>query len=245
MTNQNNPLISHDKARAPVIAANESAHKMRVLIADDHDLVRDALKQVLSGLEGEVEVLECSSFPEAMALAEQDGILDLAVLDLQMPGMTGPDSAGEFCRRFPQTPTVILSGYYRRQDIVEAFQYGAAGFIPKTLNSRSMLNALRLVLAGEKYIPADLLPDAIAGPRDAEDPYEDQAREYRGGKLTVREAEVLAKLCQGLSNKAIAKELGIEEVTVKLHLRKVYKKLGARNRAHAVTLTHNRGTDSD
>jgi DNA-binding NarL/FixJ family response regulator len=167
---------------------------MRVLIADDHEIVRDALKLVVANLASNVTIMECSNYSEAVALAEQDGSPDLAVLDLRMPGMTGPASVGEFHRQFPQIPAVVLSGQYRRQDIVEAFRNGAAGFIPKTLNSAAMVNALRLVLAGGKYIPTDLLPDGVGGPVDSETPDEFQTRGYPNGDLTAREEEVLATL---------------------------------------------------
>ena len=197
---------------------------MRILIADDHDLVRDALKQVFTGLDDNVEILECGSFPEAVTLAAQGENLDLAVLDLRMPGMAGPANIGEFCRQFPQIPTIVLSGYYRRQDVVDSFRNGAAGFVPKTLNKEAMLNAMRLVLSGGKYIPDDLLPDVTAESGGTEKPVGDQARDAFGGELTTREEEVLAIMCRGLSNKAIGRELGIEEVTVKLHLRKIYQK---------------------
>lgn len=212
-----------------------------VLIADDHDIVRDALGLVLSGLAPEVEILECRNFSEAIELASQAESVDLAVLDLGMPGMPGIAGIDDFNSRFSRTPVVILSGYYRHQDVVDAFRHGAAGFVPKTLNREAMLNAFRLVLAGEKFIPADILMDCDEDQDGFGKTGESWAKNVPYGELTGREGEVLGKMSQGLSNKGIARELGVEEVTVKLHLRNIYKKLGAKNRAHAVQIAHQRG----
>jgi two-component system, NarL family, nitrate/nitrite response regulator NarL len=214
---------------------------IRVLIADDHDIVRDALGLVMSGFGPEVEILAASNFSEAVELASRAKNLDLAVLDLGMPDMPGMAGIDDFNSRFPRTPVVILSGYYRYQDVVEAFRHGAAGFVPKTLNGDAMLNAFRLVLSGEKYIPADLLEGATGDRNDFGKPGASGTNVHSYEDLTGREGEVLENISRGLSNKEIARELGIEEVTVKLHLRNVYRKLGAKNRAHAVQIAHQRG----
>ena len=222
---------------------------MHILIADDHDIVREALALILSELAPNVTILECRSFSEALKLASECTDLNLAVFDLNMPEMPGTDGITEFCSRFPEIPVMVLSGYYGHQDIIDCFDKGAAGFIPKTLGAEGIRHAFRLVLAGEKFVPAEILepcsghvcPDqcqectqAIGAPRRG-------LADSQLGGLTNREGEVLEKLAQGLSNKAIALELGIEEVTVKLHLRSVYKKFGAKNRAHAVQVAHNLG----
>lgn len=212
-----------------------------VLIADDHDIVREALSLVVSGLASEVDVLGCENFFEAVELASQAEKLDLAVLDLRMPGMPGMAGIDDFNSRFPRIPVVILSGYYQHQDVVDAFRHGAAGFIPKTLSGEAILNALRLVLSGEKFIPAEILLGTTGEPDDIRKTEDHRSVNFPYGELTGREGEVLAKLSQGLSNKGIARELGVEEVTVKLHLRNVYKKMGAKNRAHAVQIAHERG----
>ncbi len=209
---------------------------MQLLLADDHHLVREALKLLVGKMGSDVTVLECGDYHEALKLAEQNQNLDLVILDLNMPGMAGLSGVEVFSSRFPATPTLVLSGYYRRQDVVEAFQCGAAGFVPKTLSCEAMLNAFRLVLAGEKFIPAELLsaetPDVygLAGPGGG------NGRDNPLRKLTAREQEVLGKLLDGLTNKEIGRDLDIQEVTVKLHLRSVYRKIEARNRAQAVKI---------
>lgn len=221
---------------------------MRVLIADDHLIVRDALDLVISGLEADTVVLQAGSFTEAVEIASQDSEFDLAVLDLRMPGMEGSKSITEFRAQFPAVLLVIVSGYFERQDVVDAFQAGAAGFLPKTMNPKAMQSALRLVLAGEKFVPGDVMfgdgaeLTETAGGTGSQG---EQAGGSSGGHLTAREEDVLAQLCKGLSNKRIADALGITEITVKLHLRKVYQKLGASNRAHAVTIVHERGWTFD
>lgn len=214
---------------------------MQLLLADDHDLVRDALKLIVGKMGPDVTVLECGDYHEALELAEQNQNLDLVILDLNMPGMDGLSGVKVFRSRFPATPTLVLSGYYRHQDIIEAFQCGAAGFVPKTLSCEAMLNAFRLVLSGEKFIPAELLSletsdlDRLAGLGGG------NGRDNPLRRLTAREHEVLGKLQDGLTNKEIGRDLGIQEVTVKLHLRSVYRKIGARNRAQAVKITLDSG----
>lgn len=194
---------------------------MRLLIADDHELVRAGLKLVLGKIEPDITLLECGDYPGALELAEQNQDLDLVVLDLNMPGMNGVSGVEAFCSRFPSIPILVISGYYRRGDVVAAFECGVAGFVPKTLGSGAMVNAFRLVLSGEKFLPADLLPD--------DSPNLDK-------QLSGREREVLNGVLEGLTSKEIGRGLEIQEVTVKFHLRRIYRKLGARNRAQAVKI---------
>ena len=207
---------------------------MRLLIADDHELVRHGLKLVLGKIEPDITFLECGDYPGALELAEQNQDLDLVVLDLNMPGMNGFSGVESFCSRFPSIPILVISGYYRRSDVVAAFECGAAGFVPKTLGSGAMVNAFRLVLSGEKFLPADLLSDDSSNldrlaVRGAE-------RDNPLRQLSGREREVLNGVLEGLTSKEIGRNLKIQEVTVKLHLRSIYRKIGARNRAQAVKI---------
>ena len=209
---------------------------MRILIADDHDLVRDGLKPILMKLGPEVSILESANFPDALELANRNSDIDLVVLDLRMPGMDGVNGVAVFRQHHPDTRVLIMSGYYRRRDVVDALRHGAVGFIPKTLGSEAMLNAFRLVLAGEKFIPAEMLPSEG-------DPTDMLAADATIDRLTARERDVLGQLLEGLPNKGIARQLDIQEVTVKLHLRNVFRKLGASNRAHAVKIAIGLGLD--
>ena len=206
---------------------------MRVLIADDHELIQEGLKTVLQRLASEVTVVACGDFAGALESASKGELFDLAILDLHMPGMHGVMGVEAFCAHFSDPPLVVISGHYRRGEILETLRRGAAGFLPKSLKADVVVNALRLVLSGEKFLPAELLAEV--------DPVADTADARAGngasaslGLLTQREAEVLEQLLKGLSNKGIGRALGIREVTVKLHLRSIYRKLGAKNRTQAV-----------
>ncbi len=212
---------------------------MRLLIADDHDLVRDGLRLLLEKLDSDVTVLESGDYPGALALAEQNQDLDLVVLDLNMPGMNGLAGVDSFRSKFPDVPTLVISGYYLRRDALEALRRGAAGFMPKNMTSKAMLNAFRLVLSGEKFIPSDVLSDDRLNSNDAAAVGAEPALLPR--PLTGREQDVLAGLLEGHTNKQIGRGLGIEEITVKMHLSHIYQKLGAKNRAQAVRIAMDSG----
>jgi DNA-binding NarL/FixJ family response regulator len=198
---------------------------MRILLADDHVLVRDALKSYIERLADDATVFAVSSFPEALALARREVGLDLVILDFRMPGMNGLEGLIRMREVFPRTPVVIMSGLARPQDISAAMAAGAAGFFPKTLNGAALVSAVRLVLAGERFVPsAD-----HAGSGRNEPQMEDEAT----SSLTAREREVLDLLTKGMSNKEIARQLELQEVTIKLHVRGICRKLGAKNRTQA------------
>lgn len=198
---------------------------MRLLLADDHVLVRDALKSYIERLAEDATVHAVSSFPEAYALAQREAGLDLIILDFRMPGMNGLEGLARMRTLRPNTPIVIMSGLARPQDISEALDAGAAGFFPKTLNGAALVSAVRLVLAGERFVPSTEHA-AAATP-------ESQGDSEATSNLTTREREVLNLLTQGLSNKEIARQLDLQEVTIKLHVRGICRKLGAKNRTQA------------
>jgi len=201
---------------------------MQILLADDHVLVRDALKSYIERLAEDATVHAVSSFPEAYAVAQREAGLDLIILDLRMPGMNGLDGLMRMRALRPNTPVVIMSGLARQQDISDALEAGAAGFFPKTLNGPALVSAVRLVLAGERFVPST--DHAAANTREA--PLGNEST----SSLTVREREVLELLTKGLSNKEIARQLDLQEVTIKLHVRGICRKLGAKNRTQAALL---------
>jgi two-component system nitrate/nitrite response regulator NarL len=207
---------------------------MNFLLADDHDLVRETLRFFLERFDPDVKVTEAKTFPEALDVAARVDHLDLILLDLRMPGMNRFGGLQAMRQRFPNIPIIIISGFVGRDDVIEAIQHGAAGVIPKTLGSKAMLGALRLVLAGETFVPAMVARDSLEplNGDDASDPGEDGPL----SALTAREREVLKFLTSGLTNKAIGEKLGIQEVTVKLHLRGVFRKFHVSNRTQAVRL---------
>lgn len=158
---------------------------------------------------------------------------DLIILDLTMPGMNGVAGLEHVRARHPGIPVVVLSGRTGREDIMGALNRGANGYLPKTLSGKAMLAALRLVMSGETYVPSILMDERTRpGVRGA-----DRAGGAPGiDALTERERDVLDFLCQGKSNKEIARDLAIREVTVKVHVGNIMRKLGAANRTQAVRL---------
>ena len=207
---------------------------MRILLADDHDLIRDTIEEFLKRLDKDLHVLHAATLPQALDHVRKAAALDLVLLDLRMPGMNG--LAGlKSVQALTGVPIVILSGETNPDTIRNALQAGAAGFLPKTMRGTAMLNALRLSLAGERYIP-----DIMVAGQPA--PAEESAGGGPGpGSLTPREREVMGLLVQGLSNKEIGHRLGIEVVTVALHLRSIYRKLGVTSRTQAVRMAMEQG----
>ena len=207
---------------------------MRILIADDHALVRDALRRAAVEAMPEAVLIECESLDQAVTAAEREAPIDLALLDVRMPGMQGIEGVRTFVEAFPETRLAVLSGYFTADDIVTALNYGAKGFIPKSLDIDKIFEAIRLIVAGHHYIPPDILTVVVGNHADMSgdhSPFDALVREH---KLTQREQEVLRLLVEGCTNKEIARRMDIQEVTVKLHLRNIYRKLGIKNRAQAV-----------
>lgn len=210
---------------------------MQVLLADDHRLVREGLTFFLERLDTDVSVVEAGTFDEALSQASETDNLDLIILDLVMPGMNGFTGLEVMRSRFPGVPVVILSGSYNRSDVLTALDRGAQGYIPKNLSGKAMIRALQLVVSGERYVPSVIFSDTegnssvtrgfVAGNYSGDSPL---------NRLTPRERDVLGHLSQGLTNKEIARNLGLKEVTVKIHLKGVFRKLGATNRTQAVKI---------
>jgi DNA-binding NarL/FixJ family response regulator len=216
---------------------------MRILLADDHDLLRDTLEVFLQRLDPKVQVMHARSFPDALDQAQRAPNLDLILLDLRMPGMNGLTGLEVMRQRYPSVPVVLMSGEVNRDTVFSALGAGAAGFIPKVMGGKAMLNALQLVLSGERYVPDIVLSSA--------QPWQEEELTRGGGgstnplsKLSRRERDVMNLLTKGNSNKEIAKELQIEAVTVALHLSSIYRKLGVTNRTQAVKTAMQHGWEA-
>lgn len=202
---------------------------MRVLIADDHDLVLDMMSMLLEK-EANVDVSTAGDLSGALETLAQDEKFDLVILDFNMPGMSGLNGLKKAMQAGGDTPVALMSGVATRSVAQEALDAGAAGFLPKTLSARSLMNAARFMASGEKYAPVEFLTldeDADGG--------------IGTQKLSPREHQVLAGVCRGLSNKEIAHELEIQEVTIKLHVKTLCGKLGARNRTQAAMIARDTG----
>lgn len=211
---------------------------MKILVIDDHALIRQALQNMLRVLDSSAEVLESADCSAALALAANQPDLDLILLDLHLPGMDGMDALSHFRQSHPAVPVVVLSGTKDRQTVLTAIDRGAMGFIPKSSSNNVMLSALRLVLSGGVYLPMEILDHAgslIAGDADSL-----TSGTGAHGKtpaelgLTDRQMEVLDLLLQGKSNKLICRELGLAEGTVKVHVTAVLKALNVTSRTQAV-----------
>jgi DNA-binding NarL/FixJ family response regulator len=208
---------------------------MRILLADDHDLIRDTIEEFLKRLAENLQVDHAATLPQALDVVRRTSDLDLILLDLRMPGMNGLAGLKAVQAESGSVPIVILSGETDPETIRNALQAGAAGFVPKTMRGTTMLNALRLVLAGERYVP-DALLAAPAADADAA-----AGGDHGLGALTRREREVMRLLVEGLPNKEIGRRLKIEVVTVALHLRSIYRKLGVASRTQAVRMALEQG----
>ncbi len=207
---------------------------MKVLIAEDHPLYREALSELLKQLDTDIEVEEVANYPDLMERLTQVGLnLDLLLLDLGMPGTDGFEAIEHMRAQLPALPIVVVTASESQANARRALECGAAGYIPKSMPREVMLSALRLVLSGGVYLPPLLVekgrePRTEAAPRRRR---KSAARE--AAVLTRRQQDVLKLLSKGRSNKQIARQLGITEGTVKVHVNGVFRALGVRNRTEA------------
>jgi len=212
--------------------------KLTILVVDDHALIRQGLKPLLAQLaepgSEPVEVLEAASYGEALERIASRPDLDLLLLDLRMPDVSGFAALSDIEERHPDLPVVVMTGEDEPELVREALEHGALGFIPKSSAPAVVLNALRLVLAGGTYIPPEIV---AGGARRAAPPpplrSEAAATLQRLG-ITPRQADVLTLLLAGKSNKVISRELELAEGTVKNHVAAVLKALGVETRVQAV-----------
>jgi DNA-binding NarL/FixJ family response regulator len=210
---------------------------MKILVVDDHVLIRDALRGVLKELKGDAEVLEASDCRQALALiAENADELGLILLDLGLPDRDGFSALAEVREHYPAISIVVLSGQQDRASVVKALELGALGYITKSAPPEVMRSALKLVFAGGVYIPPEILTrDSPTTQPTAKPP----ANEHLPASpsdlgLTGRQLDVLALMMQGKSNKAICRVLDLAEPTVKNHVTAILKALRVTNRTEAV-----------
>lgn len=209
---------------------------MRILLADDHPLFREGVKPVLMKLAPKVEILEAKDYPAAFEIARQQDEIDLALLDLYMPGMTGIDGVGKFRVSFPHIPVVVLSAAEEHDHIQRLLANGALGFISKASPSEVIIGALNLVLAGGVYVPPSLL-SRISDTESSVIELDNGSQET----LTKRQVDVLRELAKGQSNKQIARSLNVTEGTVKIHLASIFRILNVTSRTEALLLAQKMG----
>jgi DNA-binding NarL/FixJ family response regulator len=210
---------------------------MKILVVDDHALVRRAVRSVLEELEPEACLLEASSGERTLRIAEDNADLDLIVLDLNLPDRDGFSVLTELRERHASIAIVVLSASDSRDDISRVLQLGALGFIPKTTEHDILVNALQLVFSGGVYIPPEILRNRQLPDRDSATPQPAAtavAERACDLGLTGRQVEVLGLMMQGKSNKLIARALDMAEATVKNHVTAILKVLNVANRTEAV-----------
>jgi DNA-binding NarL/FixJ family response regulator len=196
---------------------------MKILIADDHTLFREGLRYLLAQLDTEVAIFEAGDHDAAAALLSRHPDMELALVDLHMPGRNGPNALETLIRGASTVPIVVLSAEMDVREVRRALDAGAMGYIPKNESAQVMLGALRLVLSGGVYLPAALLGLGGTTRSAAADTV-----------LTARQRDVLRELARGKSNEAIGEELGLALSTVKAHISALLNILGADNRTQAV-----------
>ncbi len=205
---------------------------MKLLVVDDHSLIREAVRHVVQALAESVTVLTAADCDEGFTIAEREsangGELELLLLDFNLRGLSGVPAVKAWRQRHPALPVVVLSSAEDHATVLGAMAAGAAGFIPKASSNEVMLSALRLVLAGGRYLPAEVLARGEGAPAPAA---EVSSIESLG--LSPRQLEVLKLIAHGKPNKIICSELGLAERTVKAHVTEVLRALGVSSRTQA------------
>jgi DNA-binding NarL/FixJ family response regulator len=206
---------------------------MKILVVDDHVLIREALRGLFRELRPEAIVLEAADAAHAVALLAEQPDIALILLDLSLPDRDGLGLLAELRARHPAISVVVLSGFADRANVMRALDQGALGFIPKSAGREVMTSALNLVFSGGVYIPPEILA--------AKSPTARPQLPASDLGLTGRQGDVLALMMQGKSNKAICRRLDLAEATVKNHVTAILKALGVSNRTEAVLAASARG----
>src|SRR5438128_3490256 len=229
--------FGHDDFRHPL--PTNSYRSMKILVIDDHPLIQEALKHVLAELDASLDLLQAHDASAAHAALAGAPDTDLIVLDLALPGSDGFELLSELRHEWPGLPVLVLSATHDHATVQAALDMDAMGFIPKTVNARVLIDALRLVLSGGIYVPTDCLGGngARLRPRPVMKP------EQLG--LTIRQADVLKLLVQGKPNKLICRDLRLSEGTVKVHVSAILRALNVHTRTQVVIELARRGVRRD
>jgi DNA-binding NarL/FixJ family response regulator len=205
---------------------------MRLLLADDHDLLREAVELLLRRWDPSIQVVHARNLHEALAKAAEDPKFDLILLDVHMAGMNRLAGLQVMRQRHPEALVALITGLESPDLATAAIEAGAAGVIPKAISGKGLVAAVQLILSGQRYIPDPRLLESAGGEGNGHQ--NGDTADADMDKLTQRERGVLMLLTSGVSNKEIARELEIEVVTVAVHLSRIYRKLGVANRTQAV-----------
>lgn len=220
---------------------------MKILLVDDHSLITEALRALLTDIDPQVEVHVASDAAGAERLAAEHPDADLMLLDLHLPGASGTSLLETLASKSPELKILVVSGVQDQRSVMRVLQLGAAGFVPKSMESENLLSAIRFVLSGGVYIPNDLLDDSTRGAPMLGLP--ERGRDVFGQpssvriQLTERQEQVLQLLARGAPIKIICRELGLSEGTVKTHVTAIYRAFGASNRTEALLAARRHGYD--
>lgn len=217
--------------------------EQRVLVVDDHPLMREAVSEIVRNLTGAPDVVQAASLGEALALMQQEIAIELAVLDLDLPDVVGLEGVRTLHAHLPGCPLVVMSAQAAPRTMSECIRLGASAFIPKTLSEQAMGEAFGAVARGDVYLPAQARSQPIEAPSLANEP--STGFDARDLGLTDRQIDVLTLLLEGLPNKVICRRLQLAEGTVKVHISAVFRALKARNRTQAVIAANALGLKSD
>ncbi|HEF5153602.1 two component LuxR family transcriptional regulator [Burkholderia multivorans] len=199
---------------------------MKILIVDDHPVLRDGVEALLRRNDAALAVVQAASADDAMQMLDQHADIGAIVLDLKMRGTSGVDAIAALARARPALQIIVLSSSEDPRDVRAAFAHGALGYVPKSASPHTLLAAIVMVLNGERYVPPLLLDDGA--------PYTiEPTRHAAGAPLTPRQIEVLRYLAEGVPNKVIADRLGLSEKTVKAHITAIFRTLHVLNRTQA------------
>jgi DNA-binding NarL/FixJ family response regulator len=217
--------LSVDSGRGKIVV--DSSARYRFVVADDHPLFRGAMREAVTTLYDSADVFEAGGFDDLQTLLEREADMDLVMLDLAMPGVRGFSGLLYLRAQFPGVPVVIVSANEEPDVIRRCMEFGASGFLPKTLGVDVMRVAIQRVLEGGLWTPPDV---DLSGGADA------ATRDLVGrlSTLTPQQVRVLMMLSEGLLNKQIAFELKVSEATVKAHVSAILQKLGVESRTQAV-----------
>jgi two-component system, NarL family, nitrate/nitrite response regulator NarL len=225
---------------------------IKILLADDHALFRDALVLYIERAFDNAELILKEDFSQARKALAVDSSYNLILLDYQMPGMQGLEGLKILAREYPDIPIALMSGVADPETVAQALEAGASAYFPKTLSGKDLLESIKRVLSGERYVPLDqnkrVLPSHFADDKTERrivqevvgrdfnslgNPALNGVHTAKQLKLTPREKEVLQYVMRGQPNKEIANALGLQLVTIKLHVRGICNKLNVSNRTQA------------
>lgn len=218
---------------------------MKYLIVDDHALVAGALTLLLEDRDPEADVHTAATADAALELVDREGDADLLILDLSLPGVTGTEVMEEIVRRQPMLNILVVSGLADQESIMRVLQLGAAGFVPKSLDTELLSSAIDFVLKGGVYIPSKLLTESQKDGFFTRTAARLKTPEAAPPHLTDRQLDVLAQLAKGAPIKRICRELDLSEGTVKTHVAAIYRSFGASNRTEALIAARRAGFDID